>query len=141
MQGVVEHSGTVVRVERDRLFVRIEATGACGACRAREACGMGEARERIVEALLPEAASYAAGDEVTVGVRRSVGLRAVVVAYVGALAVLLAALVLGVSVLHWEERAAALASLGAVALYYGALRLLHRRIGRSVRFVVTRKTE
>lgn len=139
MSGFIEHSGTVVHTEAERLYVRIVATSACGACHARGACGMGESQERIVEVVASDASSYAAGDAVTVAVRRGVGTRAVVLAYVGALAVLLVVLLTTVGALAWNERSAALAALGAVALYYTLLRLLRRRIERPVRFIITKR--
>ena len=88
---LIEHSGVVERTERGAVHVRITSRSACGTCKARQACGLAEAQDKIVAVATPEAGQYAAGREVMVGVRRSAGVRAVVLAYVGALAVLLAA--------------------------------------------------
>ena len=90
--GIIEHEGIVSRVEGDRVYVKITSQSACGACKAREACGLAEAQEKIVEVTTPGAQQhYTAGESVTVGVRRSAGAVAVILAYVGALAVLLGA--------------------------------------------------
>ena len=93
MADLIEHCGVVERTERDTVYVRITSRSACGTCKARQACGLAEAQDKIVAVATPEAGQYAAGREVMVGVRRSAGVRAVVLAYVGALAVLLAVLV------------------------------------------------
>ena len=90
MADLIEHCGVVERTERDTVYVRITSRSACGTCKARQACGLAEAQDKIVAVATPEAGQYAAGREVMVGVRRSAGVRAVVLAYVGALAVLLA---------------------------------------------------
>ena len=92
--GIIEHEGIVSRVEGDRVYVKITSQSACGACKAREACGLAEAQEKIVEVTTPGAQQhYTAGESVTVGVRRSAGAVAVILAYVGALAVLLLSLI------------------------------------------------
>ena len=86
--GIIEHEGIVSRVEGDRVYVKITSQSACGTCKAREACGLAEAQEKIVEVTTPGAQQhYTAGESVTVGVRRSAGAVAVILAYVGALAV------------------------------------------------------
>ena len=72
--------------------------------RPAEACGLAEAQDKIVAVKSPDAAQFAVGEQVIVGVRRSAGAVAVILAYVGAaLAVLLAVLVAAVAVLGWSE--------------------------------------
>lgn len=138
MAGVIEHNGVVERVERGRVFVRIVVGSACAACRSREACGMGEANEKCVEVPVAADADYEAGESVTVGVQRRMGAVAVVLAYVGALVVLLGALVIGLG-LGWPEGRAALVALGAVALYYALLWLCRRKIEHTIHFTIRRR--
>ena len=78
MADLIEHCGVVERTERDTVYVRITSRSACGTCKARQACGLAEAQDKIVAVATPEAGQYAAGREVMVGVRRSAGVRAVV---------------------------------------------------------------
>ena len=73
MASRIEHSGVVERAERDTVYVRITSHSACGSCKAREACGLAEAQDKIVVVKSPDAAHYAAGEKVMVGVRRSAG--------------------------------------------------------------------
>ena len=80
MADLIEHCGVVERTERDTVYVRITSRSACGTCKARQACGLAEAQDKIVAVATPEAGQYAAGREVMVGVRRSAGVRAVVLA-------------------------------------------------------------
>ena len=81
MADLIEHCGVVERTERDTVYVRITSRSACGTCKARQACGLAEAQDKIVAVATPEAGQYAAGREVMVGVRRSAGVRAVGVYY------------------------------------------------------------
>mgnify|MGYP002300751564 CR=1 FL=1 len=138
MASRIEHSGVVERTERDTVYVRITSHSACGSCKAREACGLAEAQDKIVVVKSPDAAHYAAGEKVMVGVRRSAGAVAVILAYVGALAVLLAVLFAANAALGWSEGASALAALGGVGLYYVVLWLCRRRIEHTIHFTITK---
>lgn len=138
MTEKIEHSGIVDRVERDMVHVRITAHSACGSCKAREACGLAETQDKFVSVRCSAAAEYRAGDAVTVGVRRGVGMRAVVLAYVGALAVLLAVLIVAQTVMKWSEGVSALAAIAGVGVYYVVLWLLRRRIEHTIQFTITK---
>ncbi|MCM1302168.1 MAG: SoxR reducing system RseC family protein [Alistipes senegalensis] len=138
MAAPIEHTGRVERVEADTVYVTITSSSACGSCKARQACGLAEAQEKTVVVRCADAAQYAPGDDVTVGVRRSAGALAVVLGYVGALVVLLAVLLVTVGVLGWNEGTGALAALGGVAVYYAALWALHRKIEHTIKFTITK---
>lgn len=138
MERLIEHGGTVERTEAGKVFVRIVAQSACGTCKARAACGMAESEEKIVAVTCADAAQYAPGEAVTVGVRRRAGGLAVALAYGGALAVLLAVLTVAIGAAGWSEGAAALAALAGVALYYGVLWLFRRKIEHTIQFTITK---
>ena len=127
MARLIEHSGVVDRVEGDTVRVKITSRSACGACSARQACGLAEAQEKIVAVRTHRAAEFAAGDEVMVGVRSNAGARAVLLAYVGALVVLLAALG-AAKLLGGSDGQAVVAALGGVSLYYAVLWCFRSRI-------------
>ena len=138
MAALIEHSGVVERTEGDTVYVRITSRSACGSCKARQACGLAEAQDKIVTVATPGAAEYAAGDAVTVGVRRSAGIRAVVLAYVGALAVLMAVLVAAIAGMGWSEGAGALAAIAGVGVYYFVLWLFRTKIEHTIQFTITK---
>ena len=138
MADLIEHSGVVERTERDTVYVRITSRSACGTCKARQACGLAEAQDKIVAVATPEAGQYAVGGEVMVGVRRSAGVRAVGLAYVGALAVLLAVLAGTIAVAGWSEGAGALAAIAGVGVYYFVLWLFRRKIEHTIQFTITK---
>ncbi len=134
----IEHTGTVEEVSERAVTVRIVASGACAQCRAREACGMGESRDKIIVVPTADAKDYRRGDEVRVSVSRAAGLTAVAVGYVGALAVLVTAIVIGTRA-GWSEGLSALAGLGAVAIYYIGVWLVRGRIEQKIRFTITKQ--
>lgn len=137
MPKVVQHSGTVQSTEQGKVVVRITSRSACGSCAAKQACGLAEATEKIVEVYTTDWAQYKAGDEVLVGVKQQIGMKAVAMAYGGALVVLLAALILSTEVLYLGDGIAVLVTIGAVALYYGALWLMKDKIEQTIHFTIT----
>ena len=139
MAKIIEHTGTVESVTGEVVAVRITAHSACGACTARQACGMGESQQKMVEIRTADAAEYAAGDEVTVGVWRNMASMAVLLGYVGAIAVLVLTLVLCLCLFSTGEGAAVLWTLGAVAAYYVVLWLLRNKIERKIHFTITKR--
>ncbi|MBO5188650.1 MAG: SoxR reducing system RseC family protein [Alistipes sp.] len=136
MSEVVQHSGVVARVEEHRVVVRITSRSACGSCAARQACGLAEATEKEVEVYTEQAAAYRVGDAVMVGVRKRIGGRAVLIAYVGALVVLVGVLVVATA-MGLNEGLAVVVTLGAVAAYYGVLWLFRKKIEHTIQFTIT----
>ena len=139
MSRIIEHIGTVERVEGDVVTVKIAAQSACGSCRARTACGMGESQEKMMEIRTPDAAAYSAGEQVTVGVRSDAAGLAVVLGYAGALAVLIVALTVCTQVCGLSDGAAALWSAGSVAAYYVVLWLCRGRIDKRINFTISKR--
>ena len=139
MSQIIEHTGTVDRVEGNVVTVRIVARSACGGCTARAACGMGESQEKLLEITTAEAATFAAGDQVTVGVYRNMARMAVTLGYGGALAVMVVVLVLCSTVFGTSEAAAAGWTLAAVAAYYGIIWLCRNKIDRKIHFTITKR--
>lgn len=138
MAKEIQHIGTVAEVSAQQVVVRITSRSACGSCAARAACGLAEAQEKLIEVKTADAARYAVGDEVTVGVKPYIGAKAVGLAYVGALVVLILALVLSVGVFGVSEGVGVLITLAAVALYYGVLWLVKDKIEHTIQFTINK---
>ena len=138
MAKEIQHIGTVAEVSAKQVVVRIPSRSACGSCAARAACGLAEAQEKLIEVRTADAARYAVGDEVMVGVKPYIGAKAVGLAYVGALVVLILALVLSVGVFGVSEGVGVLITLAAVALYYGALWLVKDKIEHTIQFTINK---
>ncbi|MBQ5879791.1 MAG: SoxR reducing system RseC family protein [Alistipes sp.] len=138
MAKEIQHIGTVAEVSAKQVVVRITSRSACGSCAARSACGLAEAQEKLIEVKTADAARYAVGDEVMVGVKPYIGAKAVGLAYVGALVVLILALVLSVGVFGVSEGVGVLITLAAVALYYGVLWLVKDKIEHTIQFTINK---
>lgn len=137
----VKHCGEVVRVQGAVVVVRMTVNSACGSCQARAVCGAGESAEKIVEVITDKSDEFGAGDKVVVALRSSsMGTRSVALAYVAPFFVLAASLA-GLTAAEVGEGVAAAGALGGVAVYYAALYLLRDRIGKSIKFTITKQTK
>lgn len=134
----IEHIGVVRSVDSGVVRVEITSQSACASCKAREACGMGESTQKIVDVATTDAASFTVGEDVVVAVTQNMGLRAVVLAYFMPLVVLLTALIL-LSSLGLAEGVVAVASLGATALYFFMLYGLRGKIDKKIKFIITKQ--
>lgn len=138
MSEEISHIGIVKAVGREKTTVEIVSNSACGQCRASSLCGVAEsAKKEIVVASDPDA-GYAAGDEVEVVLRQSMGDKAVWISYVIPLVILLA-IVVSLSYAGLQEWAAGLAGIAALGLYYFAVWLMRDRISRDYVFGIKGK--
>ena len=131
----IEHTGRVVRTEEGKIFVVITAGSACGSCRARKACGMGEQSEKIIEVESASWSEYAEGEEVIVAVRKHVGMRAVLLAYALPVVIMLALLV-AAKVCGTSDGVAAGVCVAGAAVYYALLFVLRRRVAEGIKFTI-----
>ena len=123
----VSHTGRVVSMTPQKTTVAITSQAACSSCHAAGLCGMSEYTEKAVEVPTDPYASYGVGDEVEVVLKASMGMKAVYLAYVLPLAILLA-VILGLIALGVGEVVAGLSGIGAVGLYYLLLWLCRGRL-------------
>lgn len=131
-QSKVTHCGTVIRIEGDAVFVKMEVKSACSACHAKGLCSSSEMAEKTVETSAAEPVSV--GDAVIVEMDESLGLKAVVFAFFIPF-VILAGMIFVIYHFTGSEAAAALISLGALAPYY-LLLILFKKYFRK-KFVFT----
>lgn len=139
--GAIKHSGEVVRIEGSTVYVKMTVSSACGSCQARVVCGAAETAEKIVEVEDSQAADYKVGDKVEVALqKRSMGVRSVVLAYLIPL-VVLSVLLLGGVTIGVEEGIAALIAILGVGCYYVVLYMSRNKIGKTVKFIITKQTK
>ncbi len=98
---------------------------------------MSETSEKIIEVKGVEQGRFAVGDEVVVAEEQRMALKAVLIAYVGALVTLLV-LLIGALALGLKEGWAALLSVVGLALYYAGIYLLRHKIEKTIHFTITK---
>ena len=129
------HTGKVVSMTPTMTTVQIVSQSACSECHAAGLCGLSDFTEKAVEVPTSPSATYGVGDEVQVVLKASMGFKAVWIAYVLPLVVLLA-VALGLIALGVPEVVSGLAGIGAVALYYLVIWLLRDRLRNEYVFTI-----
>lgn len=137
----IKHSGEVVRIERNAVYVRMTVNSACSGCHAKAVCGLDESEDKIVEVATSLALEYNIGERVEVALQsESMGTKAVVLTYVVpffVLSLLLVAAVVG----GLGEGMAVVAALVGVVAYYGVLYLLRDKIKNRIKFIIIRQAK
>lgn len=131
----VSHKGKIVDINPQYTTVEIVAESACSACHAAGLCGMSEIEKKAIEVPSKGWDNYQIGQEVNVVLRASMGHKAVWLAYVAPLVVLVAVL-LGLVAVGVNELVAGLAGLGAVAVYYFGIWLFRDRLRNEYIFTI-----
>lgn len=133
MEKPIEHKGRVLYIEGDRIDVEMTVEGACAACKAAKACGMGESRDKVVSLLTAAASHYEAGEEVMVSIERKMGIKAATYAYIFPFFIMVFVL-LTMFQLGFAETVAGLSALGSIGVYYIVLYFLRNRIEKEIIF-------
>ena len=123
----ISHRGRIVSITPELTTVQIVSESSCAACHARGLCSLGDSKVKEVELPTRGWDNYRVGDEVSVVLRASMGHKAVWLAYVLPLVVMVAAL-LGTLAAGGSELLAGGVAIGAVALWYLVLWLLRGRL-------------
>ena len=123
----ISHRGRIISVTPEVTTVQIVSESACAACHAEGMCSLGDASLKEIELPTRGWDNYQVGDEVSVVLRASMGHKAVWLAYVIPLVVMVAAL-LGTLAAGGSELLAGGLAIGAVALWFGVVWLLRDRL-------------
>ena len=123
----ISHRGRIVAITPEVTTVEIVSESACAACHARGLCSLGDSTVKQVELPTRGWDNYSVGQEVNVVLRASMGHKAVWLAYVIPLLIMVAAL-LGALAAGGSELLAGLLAIVAIALYYLVIWLLRGRL-------------
>lgn len=117
---MIEHKATVVSVTDKEILVEIIQQSACAHCRAKTLCSLSEQKEKRITLPRQAGQNWSVGEEVTVCLKSSLGLKAVFLMYVLPLIALLAVL-FTLNYFNVSELITGLAALAAPLLYYGVV--------------------
>ena len=134
----IVHTGKIVSVNPQFTMVEIVSEAACASCHAAGLCGISEYKTKAVEVPTSPTVYYEPGEEVDVVLKASMGHKAVWLAYVAPLVLLLAGILLALR-LGAGEGLAALVAVGAVALYYLGIYLLRDKLQDEYIFTIRKK--
>ena len=126
--SVIKHEGRVLSVTSVQTKVEILAQTACAACHAKAVCGASTGESRVITVRRDD-------DRVNVVVRQGQGFKAVFIAYLIPLFILLV-LLLTLPLLFENELVTGLGALGFVALYYLVLAQFRDKLNSGFVFTV-----
>ena len=136
MAEKITHPGIVESVESGHLAVRIVQTSACAACGAKNLCHSAESKEKIVDVYTSEALAYNVGQPVTVTGQASMGMKAVRLAFLYPLALLLVAFVVCFRLSGGNEALSGGVGLAAMVPWYVVLWCFRSRLQTRFTFSV-----
>jgi len=132
----ISHTGAIEEIRNDgSIAVRIVSTPGCVSCSAKGICNASEIEEKIVEVANPKDHNYAVGDVVSVSLKQSAGLHAVMLGYVYPFLVMLITLIIMINITD-NQGVAGIVALAMLAPYYLILYLTKSRQKQSFQFEI-----
>lgn len=133
----ISHIGKIVAIAPDFITVEIVAESACATCHAASLCGTADTTHKAIS-VPATLGNWQVGQEVKVLLKRSMGFKAVWLAYAIPLAVLLGVL-LALNAAGLSELASGLIAIAAVGVYYLVLWLFRDKLRNEYSFYIKEK--
>ncbi len=135
MADIIKHQGIVENINGSHVKVRIVQTSACAACSAKGHCASADTKEKLIDVTTGDASSYQPGDRVIVFGELSMGMIAVLLAFIVPFCILVISLFIFMAVWNDELRSA-LCSLALLIPYYYISWLNRTRMGKKFSFSI-----
>lgn len=135
MANIIEHLGVVENINGTHLSVKIIQSSLCTGCSAKGHCSSADRKEKIVDVTDPHASQYQVGDRVMVLGTMSMGMSAVLLAFVYPFILLVASLFIFMAIWSDDLLSASL-SLGLLIPYYFILWLNRTRLKQKFLFTI-----
>ena len=133
--NTIKHLGIVENIQGSHLSVRIVQTSACAACSAKGHCSSADSKDKIIDIIDTAASSYRVGEKVMVIGETSMGMMAVVLAFIIPFILLIFSLFLFMALME-NELYSALLSLAILIPYYFILWLNKTRLKQKFSFTI-----
>ena len=134
MANTIKHQGIVENINGTHLQVRIVQTSACASCSIKGHCSSADTKEKLID-VIDESSSYQPGDRVWVTGELSMGVMAVLFAFIFPFLILIISLFVFMAIWNDELRSA-LCSLALLVPYYYILWLNKSRLGKKFSFSI-----
>lgn len=139
MKDLIQHQGIIEKIEKHKVFVRIEQKAACSACHARSACLASDKKEKIIE-IDDTSGMYAVNEPVIISAHSSVGFYAVIIAFVIPLTLVILACIIGMDQ-SGNEGIGGLAGLSVLIPYYFILFIFREKLKKKFVFSLSKIQE
>jgi sigma-E factor negative regulatory protein RseC len=133
MSEIITHTGVIDSIDGEMVRVRIVQHSACSSCKVASYCSSAESKEKIIDVHCTDGRARQVGNEVTVMAAQSVGMKAVLMAFVIPLALILTTIAITLKITN-NELTSALAGVAILIPYYILLYVMRSRIERELTF-------
>ena len=133
-EDCVEQKGIVIKKQEDKVVVKIEQKSTCSSCHARGACTSLDKKDKEIEIKTKDIENYNIGDKVIIAISTKLGMKAVLIAFVLPLVLLIIAMFLSIKIFLLSQSLSALISLIVVAAYYFLLYKQNHRLSKEFTF-------
>ena len=134
MSNDIEHLGRIAETTGNRVMVNFISQSACASCHAKGVCSVSEVQEKSIEVDKP-GFEFKVGDPVNIILQQSMGFKALFLAYISPLILVLVSLIVLSGILN-NEGLVGILSLGGIAAYYGVLFLMRKKVDKQFNFVL-----
>lgn len=135
MTNIIKHRGVVENINGAHIRVRIMQTSACSTCNAKGYCSSSDSKEKIID-LYDSDQSFEVGEEVMIYGTASMGLQAVLIAFVIPFIILISVLFILMAETNNNEPVAALGALAALIPYYILVYFFRDRLKKNFTFTL-----
>jgi sigma-E factor negative regulatory protein RseC len=118
--GTIEHVGVISGISEKTIRVSVMPETACGNCRAKGSCSIGNSGEKTIDVPRPPGETFNTGEQINVVLEQSLGMKALGLGYFLPFLAVLSFLILLTSV-GVNEGLAGLLSLAVLVPYYTGL--------------------
>ena len=134
MEEHVSHPGVIVGINDKYLEIEILSSSSCGSCGIKSACGVAEMKEKRVTVPKPDGEEFIVGQPVSIVMSTRQGNMAALLAYfIPTVIIIVLTVVLSGMIKEWL---AALAGIGALAVYYLVLYRFRDKLGREFKYEI-----
>ena len=137
MYNTIEHMGVIISIDDKIAHVKIEQTSACASCHVKSVCGASDKSEKIIDANIKDN-TLKVGDQVTIIGQKSLGIQAVLLAYVLPFVVIIVTLFIA-NIFTTNELIIGSCALTSLIPYFIVLRLMRNKIQAKFQFYAIRK--
>ncbi len=135
MDNEIEHVGVVDKIFEDHIRVQILQQSACSGCHAKGACSSADMDDKFVDIQSTDISKYNIGDVVMIYGKTSMGMLAVLLAFVIPFLLILVELIVFGKYMA-NETLAGLFALGSLVPYYFILSLFKNSLSKKLKFQI-----
>jgi sigma-E factor negative regulatory protein RseC len=137
MQNTIEHQGVIIAINDKIAHVKIEQISACASCHVKSICGASEKTEKIIEANVVDN-TLNVGESVTIIGQKSLGMQAILLAYILPFCIIIATMFIANSITT-NELIVGSCALASLVPYLIILRLIRHKIQAKFQFYAIKK--